>query len=552
MPKEVSSRKVSARASPYPSTASDSRTIALVTYDGKLTGSMDTRNDNAYRVYPLLTALQQGGNLTMIGQYAYDYDSPAPGANKKLEPFFDAFLVGIANLNDLTFDTNFKYITTSIAADVQLDPLQNPIQWQDSKLRTNVVLNNGQTVDKTRSELFTNSSYSEAKHIYIMGPASQSCYDGILAHLAANKDTNFIIHVQGEANESEEGTKTINYSAPGMTPKAGMFPVSFNYWTGEKEMYKIRALTTAQYTVGLREETLETPRHRGEYVGPNGAPVIVNMPRVYIDILDYVLYRICSRGIMPGGAAGDGPLPYQTMTSPIDNVLICQDMFDKDNSASIALALSTTLLRSDIIIIGRRVYDRCAQQQLFTVVPPHQPVVARIQQGQTIGGQAPPPGHMRCCDNQEWQCPVSIVPGQPLNTDPTLRISPNIGLNVDRTTQALTTSHTVIQAMINDLNPALMARVNLKPVEVQDITDGVGAVSLSGRSAFPESMFTYVNYWAGVLGAGVFPLINQKCGSPVDIGGGGGGAAAMEGGRRRYSNKNRKRNKKSKKRRNRF
>jgi hypothetical protein len=47
--------------------ASDSRTIALVTYDGKLTGSMDTRNDNAYRVFPQLTALQQAGNLTMIG-----------------------------------------------------------------------------------------------------------------------------------------------------------------------------------------------------------------------------------------------------------------------------------------------------------------------------------------------------------------------------------------------------------------------------------------------------------------------------------------------------
>jgi hypothetical protein len=548
MPKEGSSRKVSARTTPYALRGSDSRTIALVTYDGKLTGSMDTRNDNAYRVFPQLTALQQAGNLTMIGQYAVDYDSPPPGANKKLEPFFDAFLVGIANLNDDTFDANFKYITTSIDDDVPLDPLQNPIQWQDSKLRTNVVLNGGQTVDKTRSELFTNSRYRDANHIYIMGPASQSCYDGIVAHLTANPRTNYIIHVQGEANASAEATKTINYSAPGMTPKAGMFPVSFNYWTGEREMFRIRALTTAQYTVGLREEAA---RHMGNYVAPNGVPVIVNMPRVYVDMLDYVVYRICSRGAMPGGAAADGRLPYENMTSPINNVLVCQDMFDKDNSTSIALALTTTLVRSDIIIIGRRVYDRCAQQQLFAVVPPHQPVVARIQQGQTIGGQVPPLGHMRCCGNQEWQCPVSITPGQPLNPDPALQISPNIGLNLDRTTQALITSHGAIQAMINDLNPALMARFNIKPVDALDITDGVGAVSLSGRSAFPESMFTYVNYWGGVLGPAVFPLINQNCGSPVDIDGG--AAAPMaQGGRRRYSNKNRKRNRKSKKRRNRF
>uniref|UniRef100_A0A6C0BAD3 Uncharacterized protein n=1 Tax=viral metagenome TaxID=1070528 RepID=A0A6C0BAD3_9ZZZZ len=545
MPKESSSRKVSARTTPYALRASDSRTIALVTYDGKLTGSMDTRNDNAYRVFPLLTALQQAGNLTMIGQYAFDYDSPPPGANKKLEPFFDAFLVGIANLNDATFNANFKYITTSIDEDVPLSPLQNPIQWQDSKLRTNVVINDGQTVDKTREELFTNSSYRDAKHIYIMGPASQSCYDGIVAQLTRNPRSNFIIHVQGEANSRDEASKTINYSAPGMTPKAGMFPVSFNYWTGENEMYKIRALTTNQYTVGLREEA---PRHIANYVAPNGAPANVNMPRVYVDMLDYVLYRICSRGAMPVGAA-DGPLPYETMTSPLNNVLVCQDMFDKDNSASIALAISTTSVRSDIIIIGRRVYDRCAQQQLFAVVPPHQPVVARIQQGQTIGGQAPPLGHMRCCGNQEWQCPVSIIPGQPLNPDPTLQISPNIGLNLDRTTQALITSQRAIQAMINNLNPALMARCNIKPVAPEDITDGIGAVSLSGRAPFPESMFTYVNYWDGVLGAPVFPLIGNNCGSPVDIG----GAAAMAvGGRRRYSNKNRKRNRKSKKRRNRF
>jgi hypothetical protein len=59
---------------------------------------------------------------------------------------------------------------------------------------------------------------------------------------------------------------------------------------------------------------------------------------------------------------------------------------------------------------------------------------------------------MRCCDNKEWQCPVSIIPGQPLNPDPTLQISPNIGLNCFRTTQALITSQSAIQAMINDLN----------------------------------------------------------------------------------------------------
>jgi hypothetical protein len=157
---------------------------------------------------------------------------------------------------------------------------------------------------------------------------------------------------------------------------------------------------------------------------------------------------------------------------------------------------------------------------------------------------------MRCCGNQEWQCPVSITPGQQLNPDPALQLSPNIGLNLDRTTEALITSHGAIQAMLTDLNADLRDSYNLKPVDALDITDGVGAVSLSGRSAFPESMFTYVNYWGGVLGPAVFPLINENCGSPVDIDG---GAAPMAvGGRRRYSNKNRKRNRKSKKRRNRF
>jgi len=228
------------------------RAVAI-TYDGKLTGSEDLRHDNKFRISEFVKAIPPE-HKSKIGEYAYLYDS----AGKMGEPYFDAFLIMIAFLKDDIFDSQFAYYETKFD-DKELNSVypknhENHLPFQGSELKTDLVVEkevDGKKIFKSlgRSEL--GIVYQSAQHIFLMGPASQSCLDNI--SLIINSNPNVIVHVQGDANPSDPSTHTNLVSAPFMKEKEGMFPVAFNLWTGETFMFQIRQLCKKSYTVGLLE-----------------------------------------------------------------------------------------------------------------------------------------------------------------------------------------------------------------------------------------------------------------------------------------------------------
>ena len=224
--------------------ASDvAKKIVCITYDGKLTGSQELRDDNKFRIYELLKKIPPQYK-SKIGEYAYLYDS----AGKMGEPYFDAFVIMIAFLKDDLFNNEFAYYKTKFS-DTELDfstqAADPDVPWKDSMLKTDLV----DDTPLLRDGLGV--VYSTATHIFLMGPASESCLLNITRIIQENE--NVIIHIQGEANPSDPSKHTNTVSAPFMTSKEGMFPVAFNLWTGETIMYKIRTLCTDSYTVGLRD-----------------------------------------------------------------------------------------------------------------------------------------------------------------------------------------------------------------------------------------------------------------------------------------------------------
>ena len=464
--------------------------IILISYDGKLTGSLELRKDNE-RIFKLLdkSYTEEPGSLTEIGKYAHEYDKSDKigGANKVGEPYYDGFLVGIASLSDTHFNESFEYLQT-ILNDKPLEYTDKVVEWKDSMLCTDIVLGeDNQPKTNTRNQL----NYSDAVHIYIMGPASESCLKNINRIKDAYPNKTIIIHIQGEANSSLPNLKTTNYSASSMTAKQGMFPVAFNLWTGEKEMFKIRALCNESYTVGVKDLKL--------------APSTI--PPIYNSIVDHILSTIL---LIPTGPG------FIDMCTPLDNVLVCQDTFDKDNLVSMAMVIQNTSNICKFNIISRRIYvPDCDQYPVFNI-PPNKELIDKAQMLENEKGPGAPSGFMRCCNDKEWQSPVTIhkrinvfsdeyknnTNGIKVDAIRDMQLSGKQQFNRRLTIRSLMILYENVQRILNEwmeYNPAFSKKINFIRPTIYDVTDSIEPISASRRCPFPEKMFTYINYWKDIF-----------------------------------------------------
>ena len=469
----------------------DEVSVIWVSYDGLVTGSLELRNDNKNSYLRLLSEFGKP-LLSPLGVYSVKYDDPK-GPNKMAEPHYDGFLAGIASLNDDSFDTNFCYLETQFD-DQELQPLQVPAVYQHSGLKTIV---------KTQDEhVRAKLNYQNAIHIYLLGPATESAVQQIQDIIQSNPGSTVIIHVQGEANGnpiydefmaiSSDKDKTINFTANMFTAKVGMFPASFNFFSGEREMLKIRRMATKCYTVKVKN----ADRKEGKYI-----------PQIYQDILDYIEKTILSYK--------QQPTQHQLwkQQSQLNNKLICQDSFDKDNAPAVAMLLlnSKNLLACTVDMISRRVYDVAMPKDppsvLFSVVPAFKNILTDIRSW--FGGKSPI-GYVRSMDDAEWHGPVYAKNTSPKDENDLIRNGP---LNTLRTSNlrqqmrlAMMQNVTEVLLRQNALTPG--SELSFKETDETNTTDGEGPVSACGRAPFSEGMFKYTGAFANIMN-----VVEAGCGN---------------------------------------
>lgn len=290
-----------------------------ISYDSKCTGSKELRMDNIENVFPILSTFPE--MLTPIGKYVHSYDS----TGKFKEPIFDGYLAGIALLEPNEFNKHFNYIPTTY------HDVTRPSQ-RISGLKTQYV----EDVVVSREELPI--SYETSKHVFLLGPMNKTCVDYINTLTG-----NVIFHVQGEA--TSDVRKTTTYP-DAMTENQGIFPCSFNLWTGEECSRIIRSKMNHSFTVkcvpNIQSEIVRVQSN----TGPLKNYLDVSIPSIYVSIRNYMLHQ-CLMGTK------NLPIPLHS----IHMDAIFQDMIDKDNLVSCWMLMQHSTTIPKLSLIGRRVYS---------------------------------------------------------------------------------------------------------------------------------------------------------------------------------------------------
>lgn len=277
-------------------------------YDSKCTGSKELRMDNIKNVFQVIRERVR----TPIGNYAFSYDS----AGKSKEPIFDGYLAGISLLPTETFDASFHYIPTKYNDSLRPSKLS-------SGLSTTIL-------DGTFSRTQLPIDYYDAKHIFLLGPMTQTAVEYV-----ESIQGNVIFHIQGDAPTSYPDA---------MTEHKNLFPISFNLWTGEECSRAIRAKMDASFTVKCKPDILQEDVEVIQNVGPM-EPLTVKIPSIYVRLRTYMVEAcLCGQ---------EATFAFQ----PIRIDTIFQDMIDKDNSVSCWMLLQHSLTIPTLSLIGRRVYQ---------------------------------------------------------------------------------------------------------------------------------------------------------------------------------------------------
>jgi hypothetical protein len=276
--------------------------------------------------------------------------------------------------------------------------------------------------------------YSTTKHVFLLGPMNQTCLTYINALTG-----NVIFHVQGEA--SSEELKTTTYP-DAMTAHPSIFPCSFNLWTGEELMRIVRSKMTHSYTVKCIPDISQNYVSVLSNVGPM-VPLETVIPTILLEIREY-MFQVCLLG-----------KPFDIPFESIPIQAIFQDLIDKDNLVSCQMLLEHSTSIPLLSLIGRRVYNNADP------IPLSDYAFNALMDGL----------------NGDVQFPS-------IKTD----ALPNICFEVDATRK----NHAVAVDGF---------RARLTPFEFQydaitddDIVDGMGGESASGRAPFFEPMVTSVSF----------------------------------------------------------
>jgi hypothetical protein len=375
--------------------------FTAISYDSSETGSTELRCDNIVNVFEHL----QGKPLTPIGEYAFAYDS----IGKMKEPLFDGFLAGIALLPDEVFDKSFSYV---------------PVQYNDGPQQSTRVSALSTSYLDTPLQTRADLNYHTANHVFIMGPLTKTFMDYVDTIRVPT-----IFHIQGEAPSTEKSTTS--YPSP-LTPNGGIFPCSFNLWTGDMYWRMFRSKIDRAFTIKCKDTDLVDVTAKSN---KTLEPITIKLPQVYVDLRKYMVDSILL-GL-------DHPFTFSSL-----NILaIFQDMIDKDNLVSCAMLLQHTTTIPYLSLIGRRVYK-------FQPVP-----MSSYNFREFV-------------ETDELQYPAGN-PNGPFDLDATIK------------------NH--VHAT-NEFRKRLPFEYSFEDSSTSDIVDGLGEVSESKRAPFAEGIVAKVGF----------------------------------------------------------
>jgi len=449
-----------------PKNAGD-RWIAI-SYDGSFTGSEQHRQyNNGPNMLGRLRA-QDDADFTPIGMYAKQYDI---GGVKSKEPNFDGILAFVATLQDQVFDENFHYVRVEYKDEDQPDACYSGL--------STCVLQPHQLGHRQDIAALVGQAYSDATHVFILGPMCPS----IIADVE-KLSGNVIFHFQGEPS-CREGMSTTQY-ADGMVAVDGLFPVAFNFWTGEKEARVIRAMMDEKFTVKCNPTIVSSAVVAATIVGA-AAEVTIGYPVIFQQINGWIYKHIYLRSDL---AAAEPAVPLPT--TPLTIVYIAEDLIDKDNSTACGILTSHSRTPPALRLIGRRVYDSDGTLfdfRKYNFKPPgaRPPIGADQPPGTFVPGK---PGGIPQPTVWPWMQPC--VPREGRNTEiqfPALKpgstTPPNQTFNLALT---LTNHAALIHLFVGMLHASGFG--NFKPIDAtpEDIVDGGDGTSTSLRSPFHENL----------------------------------------------------------------
>jgi hypothetical protein len=301
-----------------------------ISYDGKLTGSLEHRRYN-HTLAENLKDLKSKGILSPIGEYAYAYDIEA---GKSKEPNFDGLLAYIAVMDDDTFDSNFHYLKVEYNDVPLIDELTSGL--------STCLLDTSRIPRKTFSDFGTD--YRSFQHVFILGPVSPRVVDYL-----KTVSGNIIFHFQGEPPCKDDPTKSTTAYDDAMTVYDGLFPVPFNFWTGENEAFLVRSFMNLKFTVKCNADIVLSEVDMLELT-PQPKKSTVRYPKIFIDINDWIIKN--EYLFRPEQEVSIGLMNLNIMC-------VAEDLIDKDNLTACAILIkhSSSSIAPHLLLIGRRVYD---------------------------------------------------------------------------------------------------------------------------------------------------------------------------------------------------
>lgn len=299
----------------------------FIAYSSIVTGSKELRDTNKVKYWPPLRDTPDA-DLTMIGLYSKLYQLPQYG-NKSNEPNYDAILVSMSLLNTEVFDQNFRLCRVNLAS-------KNDENWGEGHYHREhadtieLYMEAVNTVTHTRKQVIPD--YTDKHHLYIMAPLSaEACR--IVGGLIVSLGSNLVIHYQGESRLVNSAGKLINM---GLTPKDGgsLFANSFNWTAGMQDGLRLRRFISDHcdcYAVIVRSQ------ERDE----------TNLPVIYHKMNDYI-----HRRVFLGQDVGPPPDSVELL-----DVNVVQDMYDRDNFASVRLISENATGKVHLTLTGREVSE---------------------------------------------------------------------------------------------------------------------------------------------------------------------------------------------------
>lgn len=344
--------------------------ITFICYGQQLTGSKNIREYNKVwgdENYKL-------NKLTEYGNYCYKYDKELPlkPTKKELEPFFDYIAARIMTLDKDTFEKYFEYrkVNLQIKKKTQQNKQISVLgDFTNNNLPKNNLNNNSLTKETNKqkegllspfkfegrtwvsfdadvNEIYkmNQEEYKNGNHIFIGGPITNKCFKAISD--AMDTIDNLFIHFQGES-------PALNH--PLYKDNGGIFANAFNIQNSIYNYYKFRKLLKQKSAITLTVTPKSTNNHSFSYNKNNKTKIIPFIYKSFYDSLKFLVLKnvnVYNRLSMQPTANSK-----QRRHQGINIVHIYQDIYDKDNFASVYHLVNKSKIPPKLILTGVPLFE---------------------------------------------------------------------------------------------------------------------------------------------------------------------------------------------------